>query len=588
MPVSLSDPRLYTVRPFSKPARNDLKDVFRVYLSPSILLLYKLRSGEYCMLQKSESLAEISVPAIAWAAPEKIQDNVVQTSKAFQELHGLKLGDKVSLSRLHESTSDIHSIVLSEIDIPALENPLSYLNQSEQQHWAWYLELPLSKAEILCPGMVLEEVELKGQKRTFRVDRVNNSGSTDRLYRFGTDSVVRLQDTPTCRANSAAEIQHSLLVAQDGIGGLTRQLDQLNQRLAAYTDNLELLRLPTYYRPRRGGILLYGPPGTGKSLILKKIAAAGWSKVFHINNALTARNDGTSDTAVNRIFADARRHHPSVVIIDRLETLAGKHREPGVIQSINISPSLCEEFDRISDSRVFVVAATNVLTDVDESLRRPGRFEFPLEIPVPDSKTRTEILKILSAFQRDSDVPMLQDLGERTHGFVGADLDKLVQLAVDKATARVLAFLGDVPDLNSTSFSRLSIQDDQKTLCEDSQIIVEVEKADLDAALLEVRPTAMQEVFLETPKVRWTDIGGQDELKKTLKQAVEWPLKVHSYLYFHFPLLTTSLVPRRDAPARDFSQERSPSVRSTWLLQDPRRSRSRHRSWSQLPGCERR
>ncbi|MCJ1476948.1 AAA+-type ATPase [Lambiella insularis] len=528
MPVTLSDPRLYTVRPFSKSARTDLKDVFRVYLSPSILLLHKLRSGEYCMLQTqrdSDTSGEGAVPVIAWIAPEKIQDAVVQTSKALQELHGLKLGDKVSIRSLHEPMSEVQSVVLSEIALPALENPLLYLDNVEQQHWSWYLELPLSKAEVLCPGMVFEEVELKGQKRTFKVDVVNNDGSSEALYKFVQGSVVRLQDKPASRANSTTVTHRSLSVTRDGIGGLTRQLEQLNQRLAAYTDSLQRLRLPTYYRPRRGGTLLYGPPGTGKSLILKNIAAAGWTKVFHIDGNLINQNGSTNDTVVSRVFSDARRHQPSVVIIDRLETLAGKHKEPGTAQSVNIATNLCEEFDRIGDSRVFIVAATTALSDVEESLRRPGCFEFPLEIPVPDTKTRAEILKILTNSQRDSDVPMLQELGDKTHGFVGADLDKLVQLAVDKAAARVLASSGNTSSLSDERFSTLSLEDDQRTLCENPQIVVEVGQADLNAALLEVRPTAMQEVFLETPKVRWSDIGGQYELKETLKQAVEWPLK---------------------------------------------------------------
>ncbi|MCJ1379327.1 AAA+-type ATPase [Xylographa soralifera] len=530
MPLNLSDPRFYTVRPFSKSARTDLKDVFRVYLSPTTLLLHKLRSGDLCMLRLSEEGTEhldgTYIPAIAWSAPEKIQDTVVQTSKALQELHHLKLGDKVSIKSAQEPLSDIQSITLSEIPQITLDSPLASLDNVEQGHWAWYLELPLVKAEVLCPGMILDEVELKGQKRSFKVDRINHNDSSDTLYRFVSASAIQLQDPSSSRANSTAGLQRSLSITQDGIGGLTRQLDQLNQRLAAYNNSLQRLKLPSYYRSRRGGVLLYGPPGTGKSLILKKVSDAGWAKVFYLDGQAIGRYGGNVDNAVSRIFADARRRQPSVIIVDRLETLAGRARDPSSAQAINITTSLCEEFEKLGDSRILVIAATKALSEIDEALRRPGCFEFQLELPIPDSTTRTEILKILTSLHPDSTVSVLQKVGDRTHGFVGADLDKLIQLAVDKATARILASSGNAtPHVIRTDHSSWLLQDDQRTLYESPELVVEVTEADLNNALLEVRPTAMQEVFLETPKVRWTDIGGQHELKKSLKQAVEWPFK---------------------------------------------------------------
>ncbi|MCJ1431142.1 AAA+-type ATPase [Xylographa pallens] len=466
------------------------------------------------------------IPAIAWTASEKIQDTVVQTSKALQELHRLKLGDKVSIKPAQEPLSDIQSITLSEIPQITLDSPLAFLDKVQQGHWAWYLELPLIKTEVLCPGMIFDEVELKGQKRVFKVDQINYNDSSDTLYRFVSTSAIQLQDPSSSRANSTAGLHRSLSITQDGIGGLTRQLDQLNQRLAAYNNSLQRLKLPSYYRSRRGGVLLYGPPGTGKSLILKKVSEAGWTKVFHLDSQAIGRYGGNADTAVSRIFADAHRRQPSVIIVDRLETIAGKARDPTSLQSVNITISLCGEFERLGDSRILVIAATKALGDIDESLRRPGCFEFQLELPIPDSKTRTEILKILTSLHPDSTVPMLQNMGDRTHGFVGADLDKLIQLAVDKATARILASSENAtPHAIGTDTSGWPLQDDQRTLYESPGLVVEVIEEDLNNALLEVRPTAMQEVFLETPKVRWTDVGGQHELKKSLKQAVEWPFR---------------------------------------------------------------
>lgn len=542
MPVSLSDPRLYTVRPFSKPARTDLKDVFRVYLSPSTLLLHKLRSGDACVLRlpvEDDDTEAKPIPAIAWTASERLQDNVVQTSKALQELHGLKLGDRVSVRPLHEPITDASSITLSEIPLAALEDPHVFLDTHERGHWAWLLERPLMKAEYLCPGMVLDEVELKGQKRSFKIEQVDSSSSPDALYRFMLSSVVEVREGVPATVGSAFE-SRSLSIRRDGIGGLTRQLDILNQRLAAYGDGPRRMKLPSYYRSRRGGILLYGPSGTGKSIILRKISEACWTKVYQIDADIISRHGGKAETAVTRIFAEARRGQPSVVIIDHLETLAGKIRGYETGHSLSITASLSEEFGRLGDSRILVIGATSKLSDVHDSLRRPGCFDLQIEIPIPDSKTRTETLKILSAMDREASVPMLERLGDRTHGFVGADLDRLVQLAVEKAKARILATddtqAQDVPDLRAATESLL---DNKASSREEAEIVVEVTEVDLQNALLEVRPTAMQEVFLETPRVRWTDIGGQYEVKKSLKQAVEWPFKVCCGFSLTFPSFST-------------------------------------------------
>ena len=542
MPLNLSDPRVYTVRPFSKPARTDLKDVFRVYLSPSILLSHKLRSGDLCMLQVrggEASLIDKQIPALAWSATEKIQDTVVQTSKPLQELHELKLGDKVSLRAINETILESQSIVLSEIPSNASENSSIFLDNSEKQYWAWFLDHPLQKAEVLSPGMLFEDVELKGQKRSFRIEQINSSDSRSALYQYQPLVLIRLQDAASVRGSVSTIAQRSIGISRDGIGGLARQLDQLDQRLEAYIDTLYRIKLPAYYRSRRGGMLLYGPSGTGKSLILKKLSKARWASVFNIDVHTINKYGGNANIAVSRIFADARRSQPCAIIVDRLETLAAKNRDHDMTRANDITASLCEEFDRLGDSKILVVAATKSLNDIAEGLRQPGRFGFQLEIPIPDSKTRAEILKILSAESRDANVPALEDLGDRTHGFVGADLNELVQLAVDKAKSRILATY-DVNNTNDNQSinSNWSMRDDQQTLFEYStEIVVEVTESDLNEALLEIRPTAMQEVFLETPRVRWSDIGGQHEIKHTLKQAVEWPFKVGSagaYPYLNF------------------------------------------------------
>ena len=525
----MADPRLYTIRPFSKPARSDLKDVFRAYLSPANLLLYKLHYGDACLLQTQSGK---NVPVIAWNAPEKIQDTIVQTSKFLQDFHGIKLGDKASIRLLDKIMPDVQTIVLSEIAKDGQEPLANVQDHTQRDHWSWFLGYPLGKAETLCVGMVLRDIELKGQRRSFKIETINSNRYPDELYRFGPSSSVQIQEGPATQGKNFEPSQSgSLAITRDGIGGLARQLDQLNQRLTAYSDDLRNLRLPTYYRAHRGGVLLYGQPGTGKSLLLRKISELGWAKVYWLDGKTLNSRDSNSDTIISKIFTEARRQQPSVIIIDRLETLASKVTENENLRTTNIASRLCEEFDRLDGSRVLVLAATIDLGRIDEGLRRPGRFEFQIETSIPDSADRTEILKILSNLPRNAPSRALEHLGDCTHGYVGADLDRLVQLAVDKAKARTMAatipFSNKEPLTNGVNGICDASKPHQALLHnEGEEVVVEVIEEDLDNALLEVRPTAMQEIFLETPKVRWSDVGGQHETKKSLKQAVEWPFKV--------------------------------------------------------------
>ena len=518
----------YTIRPFSKPARSDLRDAFRVYLSPATLLLHKLRSGDTCRLTYLDGQP---MPATAWVAPEKIQDSVVQTSKAFQTLHGLKLGDKVSIQREDTSVEDAQTVLLSEIpqaQQDGAHDALVSVDEVEQGHWKWLCKFALGKAEMLCPGMLFD-VDLKeatGQKRSFRIEQINSLSTSDTLYRFVSSCAVQLQIMQAPNGVPSDEPGHSLLVTKDGIGGLTQQLAQLNKLLAEYSEGLRRCILPSFCRSRRGGILLHGPSGTGKTLLLQKVVEAKWRKVLHLNVGTIRRHSSNADSAVRTIFQDALWHQPSVIIVDPLDSVAGKPTQDRDTSTIDLTSSIREGFETLADAQVLVIAATRKLSDVDEGLRRPSFFRYPIEIPVPDLKTRVEILKVLTHLPRDADAKNLEALGDRTHGFVGADLDEVVQFACFEAEDRVLASLSTNEDahqgLNGTDTSHESNSQEHKP----KGIKVEITEVDINKALLEVRPTAMQEVFLETPKVHWSDIGGQHEIKESLKQAVEWPFKV--------------------------------------------------------------
>ncbi|KAI9873840.1 MAG: AAA+-type ATPase [Pleopsidium flavum] len=510
----------YTVRPFSKQARTDLKDAFRIYLSPATLLLHKLRAGDPCHMYTAEKPPRT---AIAWTASEKIQHNVVQTSKVLQTLYGFRLGDKVSISQQETPVQDVINVSVLET---TQDNGLlsSTIEQKDQRHWEWFLELPLSNAEFICIGMIFENVELKDSRRTFTINTINGSPDSPDIFHFIGSSRVCLQSLAS--SSSTQRSDHGLEISNTGIGGLDRQLRQLNERLAAYNTGHRRLKMPSWYRRRRGAILLHGPTGTGKSLILEKIASAPWHKVLFFDSLILGPNVSDGVAAVRKVFAEAHRYQPSVIIVDQLETIASKTGFSDGTRGASMVWAIRQELDRIGDSKVLFIAATRRLTGIDESLRVPGRLEFEIEIPIPDANARIEILKVLHGLPTAALDARLERLGERTHGYVGADLMALLQLAADKAEARYLQ-VSHPEEVHSLLVNGNQNQTDTppEPSKEDEETLVTVTETDLDEALTEIRPTAMREVFLEAPKVRWSDIGGQHKVKQNLKEAVEWPFK---------------------------------------------------------------
>lgn len=493
--------RKYTVRPY-KPARADRKDSLRVYLSATALHYHGLRAGELCQLSTT---AQSSYPAIVWPSSEKLQDTVIQTTKSLQTLYSLRLGDQISVSRSLDLIRDAHEIVLSEHQDSENKSSLPSLGQEDRVHWAWILEYDLKQAAHVCPGMIFADVRARGEGRTFQIIAINGS-SNKYLYHSSTLRSVVVSADPG-HSPWRLENHEVRLLGLDAalVGGLSIQLSELNCAIAAYGTAAGNDKLKPSHLPRRGGILLHGPSGTGKSMLLRIVAQAGWRQVFRLQDTIAGYPIGDTDKAIHNIFSEARRLEPSVVIIDDLEAVARKRDPVRVSEPLSIAGSLCKAFDQRVGDRVLVIAATKKLALVDESLRRPGRFQTEVEIPVPGADARAEILHIAYSLPKTAHDHQLLHLAKRTHGYVGSDLVELIQSAMDKAVLRIRALNADK---------------------EDSGFAKGITEEDIEAALLKIRPTAMKEIFLDTPKVQWSQIGGQAEVKEALQEAVEWPLKV--------------------------------------------------------------
>ena len=325
----------------------------------------------------------------------------------------------------------------------------------------------------------------------------------------------------------------------DGIGGLQKQIDKLNEKLRILNDDLRRLLSPPAERKRGTGILLHGPSGTGKSLLLDKFAEAGWSSSYRLDSAVLPMSVAQSQTIVRDTFAKALKSQPSVILMDRLEDICGKP-ETGGSASPNIANSLIAEMDKTRGTKVLVVATTSSLANIDSRLRKRTLFSEEIEIPVPDATSRTEILKVLQQKDRHVADALSETIGLRTHGFVGSDLEDLYTTAWDYAYRRhretntttetnaapeepKSSTNAESPAAITTSGPETANANSSATEPTSEPPSLTVTLQDFEQAMHSVRPTAMKEIFLETPTVRWSDIGGSDAVRQALAKVTSRP-----------------------------------------------------------------
>lgn len=510
----MADVRSLTVRPLTKQStpKADNKDVFRIYLSSSSMASFRLRAGDLCSLTMAEGSAKT---AIAWTAVENIQNTVVQTSRALQDRYNIKVGEKVAITRIDGCLQNLASVTLVDISDAEKIEKYGEIPADERHYWEWALESNLSRCEVLASGLVFD-LDLKGQRRSFNVvaAQPQNAGSTSHtIFRFIPKATKVSIGTDMGEAEEVKP-SHQITVQPGGLGGLSKQIEDINESLSDFNEQRKLV-MPSFYESNRG-ILIYGPKGTGKTTLLGQIEKAGWRQVFKIGSSTLGRSTSESESKLRNIFQEAMRSKPSVLIIDQLEFIAPKRTS---LDSSSLAAVLCENLDAIRSASVLVVAATRHPNLVDDSLRTPHRLGTEIELQVPTAQDRAEILRVLrgpvTAGLSDS---FLDLLAEKTHGYVGADLFALLQMICRKARQRQSLEQG-------LSLQNLEISPSPQG--EDGAgVELDIQISDMMSALQEVRPTAMREVFLETPKVRWSDIGGQKEIKERLQNAVERPLKV--------------------------------------------------------------
>ena len=400
---------------------------------------------------------------------------------------GIAIGDTISVRKIKATAAE--KVVVA---------PLEAIPPIDERYLADALEsVPLIKGDnVMVPYF--------GGRLTFQVIGVTPAA----------DAVLITQKTVFHIAEKGETLRGVPQVTYEDIGGIHNEIKKVREMIELPLRHPEIFEKLGIEAPK--GVLLYGPPGTGKTLLAKAVANESQAHFISISGPeIMSKFYGESEARLREIFKEAREKAPSIIFVDEIDSIAPKREEvTGEVERRVVSQMLSLMDGLEGRGKVIVIAATNRPNAIDPALRRPGRFDREIEIKVPDKKGRRDILAIHSRnmpLADDSqDLPVnIDKIASVSHGYVGADLEYLCKEAAMKCLRRLL------PELNL---------EEEKLPPETLDKLI-VNHDDFTKALIEVTPSGMREVFIENPDIKWEEVGGLEDVKQELQEAVEWPMK---------------------------------------------------------------
>jgi len=319
---------------------------------------------------------------------------------------------------------------------------------------------------------------------------------------------IRIEE-PKNKEAGKEEGEDSATISYEDIGGLGKEIQRVREMIELPFKSPQIFERLGIDPPK--GVLLYGPPGTGKTLIARAVAHESDANFYTINGPeIVHKFYGESEAHLRSIFEEASKNAPAIIFIDEIDSVAPKRANVQGEVEKRIVATLLNLMDGLkSRGELIVIGATNMPDLLDPALRRPGRFDREITIGIPDRNGRLKILEIHTRGMPLAEDVSLEKLANITHGYVGADLEALAREAA-MICLRESMEKGDIT-LEEVPFEVIEL--------------LEVTHAHFMQALNEVEPSAIREVSIETPNVRWSDVGGLDDVKRILRETVEWPLR---------------------------------------------------------------
>ncbi len=361
-----------------------------------------------------------------------------------------------------------------------------------------YLQQVL-EGRVLTKGDLLT-LNVMGKKIDLVV--VNFSPGADAVI-LEPGSTVKISDKPI-----SEKISKLPRVTYDDVGGLEEEVRKVREMIELPLRHPELFDKLGVEAPK--GVLLHGPPGTGKTLLARAVASETNSNFISLSGPeVMSKFYGQSEENIRDIFNEAEENAPSIIFIDEIDSIAPKRDEvSGEVERRVVAQILALMDGLESRGKVVVIGATNRPNALDPALRRPGRFDREIVIGIPNRKARLKILKIHTRGMPIEKSVRLSKLADITHGFVGADMAALTREAAMRALRRIIPDINLEEDIPPEILNKLSVTNN-----------------DFKEALRELEPSALREVIIESPDIRWNAIGGLASPKQELREAIEWPLK---------------------------------------------------------------
>ncbi|KAI0482447.1 AAA-domain-containing protein [Xylariaceae sp. FL0804] len=460
--------REYKVRPHPQDVQ---KHAARVHLRPATFNELGFTRGNLCTIATKGGIKR---DAVLWQAsgPNDIGKNVALLSRFMLDAVGLKLGDEIRLTP-GGPVPDAGAVVMRETTLEG-----GSLGDLEELRWQHFLEHKLEVAEYVVPGTLFEDLMLRGSRRSFVVETVN--GSSEGVGKFASCTSVEFSSGET---NGVAGRLHV-----DALPALRKQTYELNRFFGHYGVDMS-----NWGRPLAScGVIVHGSHGTGKSLLLDRVAATGWGRVIRI----TSRDKPS--TIQDHFDSSLQLRTSTIILIDDIDEMIGDGvtNRSSFIRHIRLGLDALAARTRKQKQRPNVVVVASCLdfwNDIPYELRKPGRFDKQIGLTAPDATGREEIIQSLINPLSDIEDKYKTELAHRTHAYTGEDLERVIDRATDAWSERI----------ENGSPSSPYIWDDFRK------------------GLQEVRPTALHDINLKPPTVKWSDIGGYEDVKTALQSVLK-------------------------------------------------------------------
>jgi transitional endoplasmic reticulum ATPase len=424
--------------------------------------------------------------AIAWPAYSEDQNKDIIRIDGFSRKNaGVAMNEYVIV--IPGKVKDATSIVLAPID----------MRLNVDQDFTNFVKNRLMERTFVEGDSTL--VMMLGHAIPFTITKTRPHG----IVRMTYDTSLQILNEPAPEARGMPRTTY------EDIGGLHEEIQRIREMVELPLRHPELFQRLGIEPPK--GVLLHGPPGCGKTLLARAVANESEANFFSINGPeIMSKFYGESEARLREIFEQAEKNSPGIIFIDELDAIAPKREEvTGEVERRVVAQLLALMDGLAGRGNVIVIGATNRVNALDPALRRPGRFDREIEIGVPDKNARHEILQIHTRGMPLAEDVDLEKLSNMTHGYTGADLAALGRETAMKALRRYL------PEIN------LEEERVPPSVLEKMEVNME----DFFNAYKEITPTAMREVYIEVPVVHWSEIGGLEDVKEELREAVEWPLR---------------------------------------------------------------